>query len=79
MSHVYNSYLFYAIFFRDIAKYNTDDDLEESIEETGWKLVHGDVFRPPQVKSLHGNQDLSTLKLRFQQKVAHNQSWPKNP
>ena len=50
MSHVYNSYLFYAIFFRDIAKYNTDDDLEESIEETGWKLVHGDVFRPPQVK-----------------------------
>merc|ERR1712241_758719 len=32
---------------RDIAKYNTDDDLEESIEETGWKLVHGDVFRPP--------------------------------
>ena len=32
---------------RDIARYNTDDDLEESIEETGWKLVHGDVFRPP--------------------------------
>ena len=22
--------------------------MEESIEETGWKLVHGDVFRPPQ-------------------------------
>ena len=21
--------------------------MEESIEETGWKLVHGDVFRPP--------------------------------
>jgi len=32
---------------RDIAKYNTDDDLEESMEETGWKLVHGDVFRTP--------------------------------
>jgi len=33
---------------RDIAKYNmADEDLEESIEETGWKLVHGDVFRPP--------------------------------
>ncbi|TRY63474.1 hypothetical protein TCAL_02093 [Tigriopus californicus] len=32
---------------RDIARYNTDEDLEESIEETGWKLVHGDVFRPP--------------------------------
>lgn len=33
---------------KDIAKYNmAEDDLEESIEETGWKLVHGDVFRPP--------------------------------
>ncbi|KAF0290145.1 Transmembrane 9 superfamily member 4 [Amphibalanus amphitrite] len=33
---------------RDIAKYNQDDSLEEAMEETGWKLVHGDVFRPPQ-------------------------------
>ncbi|CAB4055878.1 TM9SF2_4 [Lepeophtheirus salmonis] len=32
---------------RDISRYNMDDDLEESIEETGWKLVHGEVFRPP--------------------------------
>ncbi|XP_065062319.1 transmembrane 9 superfamily member 4-like [Rhopilema esculentum] len=32
---------------RDIANYNRDDDLEDSAEETGWKLVHGDVFRPP--------------------------------
>lgn len=33
---------------KDIAKYNmADDDAEDSIEETGWKLVHGDVFRPP--------------------------------
>ncbi|XP_057312241.1 transmembrane 9 superfamily member 4-like isoform X1 [Hydractinia symbiolongicarpus] len=32
---------------RDIAKYNRDEDMEEAIEETGWKLVHGDVFRPP--------------------------------
>lgn len=33
---------------RDIAKYNRDDEeLEEAVEETGWKLVHGDVFRPP--------------------------------
>ena len=37
---------------RDIAKYNTDEDMEESIEETGWKLVHGDVFRPPQYTRL---------------------------
>lgn len=32
---------------RDIAKYNRDDEPEEAIEETGWKLVHGDIFRPP--------------------------------
>ncbi|KAJ6700637.1 TRANSMEMBRANE 9 SUPERFAMILY PROTEIN [Salix koriyanagi] len=37
----------------DYAKYaRDDDDLVESLErdvseETGWKLVHGDVFRPP--------------------------------
>ena len=37
---------------RDIAKYNAGDSdslagLDETLEETGWKLVHGDVFRPP--------------------------------
>lgn len=32
---------------RDIAKYNADESYDETIEETGWKLVHGDVFRPP--------------------------------
>ncbi|KAF5400707.1 Transmembrane 9 superfamily member [Paragonimus heterotremus] len=32
---------------RDIAKYNRDDDAEDILEESGWKLVHGDVFRPP--------------------------------
>lgn len=32
---------------RDIAKYNREDEPEEAIEETGWKLVHGDIFRPP--------------------------------
>lgn len=33
---------------KDIAVYNDMDALEEGSEETGWKLVHGDVFRPPQ-------------------------------
>lgn len=28
---------------RDIARYNTDDNYEDTLEETGWKLVHGDV------------------------------------
>ena len=33
---------------KDIAVYNEMDSLEDSVEESGWKLVHGDVFRPPQ-------------------------------
>lgn len=37
---------------RDIAQYNKEDDeLDDAMEETGWKLVHGDVFRPP--RNLH--------------------------
>jgi transmembrane 9 superfamily protein 2/4 len=32
---------------KDIAKYNDPAALEEAKEESGWKLVHGDVFRPP--------------------------------
>eukprot|EP00980_Cylindrotheca_fusiformis_P003947 scaffold871_cov130-Cylindrotheca_fusiformis.AAC.24 len=31
----------------DIAGYNELMDLEDGDEETGWKLLHGDVFRPP--------------------------------
>jgi len=37
---------------RDIAGYNamaalTDEEKEEETDESGWKLVHADVFRPP--------------------------------
>merc|ERR1719424_2555056 len=37
---------------RDISKYNESFNIaemtaEEAAEESGWKLVHGDVFRPP--------------------------------
>jgi transmembrane 9 superfamily protein 2/4 len=32
---------------KDIQGYNELQTLEEAQEETGWKLVHGDVFRPP--------------------------------
>lgn len=42
---------------KDIAVYNEMDALDESAEETGWKLVHGDVFRPPQ----HGSMMLSIM------------------
>lgn len=38
---------------RDIAQYNREDiDEEEAFEERGWKLVHGDVFRPPSKSKL---------------------------
>eukprot|EP00596_Hydrurales_sp_CCMP1899_P006807 CAMPEP_0119040508 /NCGR_PEP_ID=MMETSP1177-20130426/10451_1 /TAXON_ID=2985 /ORGANISM="Ochromonas sp, Strain CCMP1899" /LENGTH=393 /DNA_ID=CAMNT_0007005619 /DNA_START=471 /DNA_END=1649 /DNA_ORIENTATION=- len=33
---------------KDIANYNdTTSQMEDAKEESGWKLVHGDVFRPP--------------------------------
>jgi len=39
---------------KDFRRYNQHDEeaLEAQQEETGWKLVHGDVFRPPANKSL---------------------------
>jgi len=37
---------------RDIARYNAIDDADDLQEETGWKLVHTDVFRPPARSSL---------------------------
>ncbi|KAL8217359.1 hypothetical protein R6Q57_020732, partial [Mikania cordata] len=33
--------------YRDIANYNQLDSHDEAQEETGWKLLHGDVFRAP--------------------------------
>jgi transmembrane 9 superfamily member 2/4 len=33
---------------RDLRRYNDLETKEEVQEESGWKLVHGDVFRPPQ-------------------------------
>ncbi|XP_074179421.1 transmembrane 9 superfamily member 2 [Rhinolophus sinicus] len=32
---------------RDIVRYNHMNASEDNQEEFGWKLVHGDVFRPP--------------------------------
>ncbi|XP_069749650.1 transmembrane 9 superfamily member 2-like isoform X1 [Narcine bancroftii] len=32
---------------KDIARYNQIDSAEDAQEEFGWKLVHGDIFRPP--------------------------------
>eukprot|EP00172_Hildenbrandia_rubra_P002149 Plantae.Rhodophyta-Hildenbrandia_rubra.ctg28226.p1 GENE.Plantae.Rhodophyta-Hildenbrandia_rubra.ctg28226~~Plantae.Rhodophyta-Hildenbrandia_rubra.ctg28226.p1 ORF type:complete len:369 (-),score=36.16 Plantae.Rhodophyta-Hildenbrandia_rubra.ctg28226:279-1331(-) len=36
----------------DFARYNNIDDEEEIQEESGWKLIHGDVFRAPAAKGL---------------------------
>jgi len=38
--------------YRDITKYNELATAEEAAEETGWKLVHGDVFRKPKYFSI---------------------------
>jgi transmembrane 9 superfamily protein 2/4 len=32
---------------RDITRYNELETAEEAEEESGWKRIHGDVFRPP--------------------------------
>lgn len=32
--------------YRDISMYNQLENQEEA-EESGWKLLHGDAFRPP--------------------------------
>eukprot|EP00051_Salpingoeca_urceolata_P027570 m.482144 g.482144 ORF g.482144 m.482144 type:complete len:649 (-) comp22435_c0_seq1:210-2156(-) len=32
---------------KDISRYNSAENQDEAQEEFGWKLVHGDVFRPP--------------------------------
>jgi transmembrane 9 superfamily protein 2/4 len=37
---------------RDFNRYNNPDNEEEAQEETGWKVVHNDVFREPQRASL---------------------------
>ncbi|KAI9033308.1 transmembrane 9 superfamily member 4-like [Hyaloraphidium curvatum] len=37
---------------KDIAMYNEEDLKEEQEDTTGWKLVHGDVFRPPRLGGL---------------------------
>eukprot|EP01055_Gregarina_sp_Pseudo9_P005469 Gregarina_sp_Pseudo_9__5468@NODE_693_length_2360_cov_93_979319_g655_i0_p1_GENE_NODE_693_length_2360_cov_93_979319_g655_i0NODE_693_length_2360_cov_93_979319_g655_i0_p1_ORF_typecomplete_len646_score205_97EMP70/PF02990_16/4_8e199TMEM192/PF14802_6/0_013TMEM192/PF14802_6/7_2e02TMEM192/PF14802_6/56DUF5133/PF17196_4/0_037DUF5133/PF17196_4/2_1e03PIRT/PF15099_6/0_041_NODE_693_length_2360_cov_93_979319_g655_i0722009 len=37
---------------RDIARYNSLDDIEDAQEESGWKLCHGDVFRRPNFSKL---------------------------
>ncbi|CDP05449.1 unnamed protein product [Coffea canephora] len=55
------------LFKKDFYRYTNEEDLD--IEETGWKILHGDVFRYPNHKSLlaaaigSGTQILAVQKL----------------
>jgi transmembrane 9 superfamily protein 1 len=35
-----------------LARYSRDEEAADEQEETGWKYIHGDVFRYPAHKSL---------------------------
>uniref|UniRef100_A0A5S6QFG4 Transmembrane 9 superfamily member n=1 Tax=Trichuris muris TaxID=70415 RepID=A0A5S6QFG4_TRIMR len=37
---------------KDIAQYNRLQESDDALEESGWKLIHGDIFRPPPKSSL---------------------------
>ena len=37
---------------RDLAEYNSAEEKEELLEESGWKLVHADVLRTPPLTTL---------------------------
>lgn len=50
---------------RDIARYNTEDNIEDTLEETGWKLIHGDVFRPPRHPRLFASVIGSGIQIFF--------------
>eukprot|EP01013_Petalomonas_cantuscygni_P005728 TRINITY_DN1642_c0_g1_i1.p1 TRINITY_DN1642_c0_g1~~TRINITY_DN1642_c0_g1_i1.p1 ORF type:complete len:661 (-),score=180.37 TRINITY_DN1642_c0_g1_i1:291-2273(-) len=39
--------IFLRVLHKDFNRYNDPENPDEAIEETGWKLVHGDVFREP--------------------------------
>eukprot|EP00771_Trimastix_marina_P001360 gnl/Trimastix_PCT/2428.p1 GENE.gnl/Trimastix_PCT/2428~~gnl/Trimastix_PCT/2428.p1 ORF type:complete len:630 (+),score=131.84 gnl/Trimastix_PCT/2428:207-2096(+) len=40
------------ILSRDVKRYNELQNSDEAQEETGWKLIYGDVFRPPSRPSI---------------------------
>ena len=50
--------------------------MDEAYEETGWKLVHGDIFRPPQhraffVANLGAGIQLIAMSVSFSQVSAN--------
>ncbi|KAJ3285291.1 hypothetical protein HK104_009567 [Borealophlyctis nickersoniae] len=76
---------------KDIARYNALEAQEDAQEDFGWKLVHGDVFRPP-VKAMllsvflgNGVQLLLMTSVTFAgytsarlYKMFHGENWKRN-
>jgi transmembrane 9 superfamily protein 2/4 len=44
--------ILFRLLKRDFARYNDAEAIEEERDETGWKQVHGDVFRKPDAAGL---------------------------
>lgn len=38
--------------YRDISRYNAANEEDGAQEEFGWKMIHADVFRPPNHRML---------------------------
>lgn len=51
MACLYHLWIFISIIFLD-KRYAHDEETAEDQEETGWKYIHGDVFRFPKYKSV---------------------------
>ena len=47
LAKIMNTYLSEIKDYFHFVRYNQIDSGEDAQEEFGWKLVHGDVFRPP--------------------------------
>ncbi|KAL3502145.1 hypothetical protein ACH5RR_036594 [Cinchona calisaya] len=44
--------IYVRVLRKDFYKYIDEEQLDDNLEETGWKVLHGDVFRYPKHKSL---------------------------
>lgn len=42
----------FPLFLNRYSRYAHDEEAADDQEETGWKYIHGDVFRYPKYKSL---------------------------
>ena len=52
MVSLYHSQNFFLAIFFLPKRYAHDEETVEDQEETGWKYIHGDVFRFPKYKSV---------------------------